>query len=112
MTEAIIVLGVVQIVCVIAYFKCPRFRKLFVGVGAGAVAVVVAIVAMTEAGRRRREVREKTREVKDGREAATGDVKDTEAALNTAVSGEEDIHKDATDEQDSLRNGERERLDT
>jgi len=112
MTEALIVLGVVLVACVIAYFRCPRFKKLFAGIGAGAVAVVVAIVAMKEARGRRREVREKTREVKDGREAATEDTEDTEAALNAAVSGEEDIHKDAKDEQDSLRDNERERLDT
>ena len=112
MTEALIVLGVVLVACVVAYFKCPRFKKVVAGIGVAAVAGIALLVMTNEDRKRAREVRARTRGVKEGRQDAAEDAEDTKAALDSEVKDEAAVHKEAAEDQEALTSEERQRLKT
>ena len=103
---ALVVIGVVAV-------KSEKLREKLVGVGlgiAGALAAVVAVLTLNKEKQRAAEVASSTRDVKDGRKESKDDARETEKELDSAVGVEIDTHKVAEDEQEGLKNLERERL--
>ena len=103
---ALVVIGVVAA-------KNESLRTKLVGVGlgiAGALAAVVAVLTLNKEKQRAAEVASSTRDVKDGRKESKDDARETEKELDSAVGVEIDTHKVAEDEQEGLKNLERERL--
>ena len=103
---ALVVIGVVAA-------KNESLRTKLVGVGlgiAGALAAVVALLTLNKEKRRAAEIASSTKDVKEGREAAKEDAKETERELDSAVAEEVDAHEEAAGEQEDLKEMKRERL--
>jgi len=106
LAAALVVTGVVAA-------KNEKFRTKLVGVGlgiAGALAAVVAVLTLSKEKKRAAEEASSTKAVKGGRKESKDDARETEKELDSAVGAEVDTHKGAEDEQEELKNLERERL--
>jgi len=110
MTQALIVAGIAIVVCVVAYFKCPKFRHIAAGIGATLVATVVAFVVLKEEGERLKEVREKAKAIRAGRKEAERDSAETEKALDAEVRDEVEVHEGAEAEAEKLKKPGRTRM--
>lgn len=107
----LLVITLVVIGAVAAKNEPLRTKLVGVGLGiAGALAAVVAVLTINRERKRAGDIAASTKQVKGGREEAKEDAKETEKELDAAVSEEVDVHKEASDEQESLKNMKRERL--
>ena len=105
--ELLLVSGVLLVIGLAICFRSPRRRGWAIGLASAAtLGIVAAILEMVAAKeeRRNRELGRLRHGLKDGREAATTDAKQTEKAIDQSVAKEDEIHNEAKQEQAS--NGE------
>jgi len=106
LVTALVVIGVVAA-------KNEELRTKLVGVGlgvAGALAAIVAVLTMNKEKSRAEDVVASTKEVKLGRQDAKEDSSVTEAAIEQEIAVEEEVHEEASSEQEELKAMKRERL--